>query len=147
MRRQLVHSGPERPLAPPLVQLRQRCGQTLAHLNKTHLGDVLLVAVELVTNAYDHGGGARQVRLKHSPEPGRVRIEVDDNNTKHPRISPGHVDQVRGRGLIILDQLADEWGVRDEPGVGGKCVWAVISCSGADRAPTTDTDITKKGSG
>ena len=121
--------------APPLVQLRQWCGQALAHLSKASLSDVLLLVVELVTNAYDHGAGARQVRLGHSPGPCRLRIEVDDNNTKHPRLGPGGVDQVRGRGLIILDRLAEEWGVRDEPAVGGKCVWAVISCSGADRAP------------
>jgi len=120
---------------PPLIQLRQWCGQALSHLSKAHVSDVLLVVVELVTNAYDHSCGPRQIRLTHSPDPCRVRVEVDDNNTEHPRIGPGGIDHVRGRGLILLDRLAGKWGVRDEPRFGGKCVWATISHSAGDRAP------------
>jgi anti-sigma regulatory factor (Ser/Thr protein kinase) len=121
---------------PPMVALRRWCGQALVHLDEAHLSDVLLAAVELLANAYDHGGGARQVRLSRSLRPCWVRVEVDDNSRERPRMARhGRVGQLRGRGLIILDRLADEWGVRDEPAIGGKSVWAVISCSGAERVP------------
>ncbi|HEY0498967.1 MAG TPA: ATP-binding protein [Kutzneria sp.] len=121
---------------PPLVEVRQWCGRVLAHVNEAHLSDVLLAAVELLANAYDHGGGARQVRLSHSRRPCWVRIEVDDNSRDHPRVvGSGRVGQERGRGMILLDRLAVEWGVRDHSDGEGKCVWAVLSCSGAGRVP------------
>ncbi|MEV6610133.1 ATP-binding protein [Kutzneria sp. NPDC051319] len=121
---------------PPIVAVRRWCGRALAQIGEPHLNDVLLAAVELLANAYDHGGGARQVRLSHSRQPCWVRIEVEDNSRERPRMARhGRADQVRGRGLIILDRLAGEWGVRDEPAGEGKSVWAVISCSGAERVP------------
>jgi anti-sigma regulatory factor (Ser/Thr protein kinase) len=127
---------------PPLVEVRQWCGRVLAHLDEAHLSDVLLAAVELLTNAYDHGGGARQVRLSLSRTPCWVRIEVDDNSRDRPRVvGPGRVDQARGRGMILVDRLADEWGVQDHPSDGGKCVWAVISCSSAARVPCRSAGI------
>lgn len=121
---------------PPMLAVRRWCGRALEYVDEAHLHDVLLAAVELLANAYDHGGGARQVRLSHSRQPCWVRVEVEDNSRERPRMARhGRADQVRGRGLIILDRLADEWGVRDEPAGGGKSVWAVISCSGAERVP------------
>ncbi|HTI26505.1 MAG TPA: ATP-binding protein [Kutzneria sp.] len=121
---------------PPLVEVRRWCGRVLVHLSEAHLSDVLLAAVEMLTNAYDHGGGARQVRLSHARRPCSVRIEVDDHTAERPRVvGSGRADQKRGRGVILLDRLADDWGTRDLPEGGGKCVWAVISCSGSQRVP------------
>jgi anti-sigma regulatory factor (Ser/Thr protein kinase) len=132
----------DRDQLPPLVQIRRWCRQVLTHLGDRHLDDVLLAAMELIANAYDHGGGPRRVRVGHSRRPCWVRVEVEDHSPERPVVRPGHLDQVRGRGLILVDRLADEWGVADRPVLGGKCVWAVIGCSGPARVACEPSAVT-----
>lgn len=120
--------------APALVQVRRWASRTLTEVNDAHLGDVLLVATELVTNAYDHGQGPLQVRMSYNARPCRVRIEVDDSNLEHPVRTPPH-DTGGGRGMHIVDKLAAAWGVRETPASGGKTVWAEVSCDGSDAVP------------
>src|SRR5689334_18191428 len=83
--------------APALVEIRRWASRTLARVDDTHLGDVLLVATELVTNAYDHGDGPLQVRMSHTPCPCRVRIEVDDSCPDHPVLAPPSPERLGGR--------------------------------------------------
>ena len=59
---------------PPLVAVRQWAADASAGLGEDHFTAVLLVDVELVTNAYQHGGGARLVRLRRERRPCRVHI-------------------------------------------------------------------------
>lgn len=80
--------------------------------------DALLVTSELVTNAYRHGRGTIEVRLK--PMNGELLIEViDEGEPNRVAIRPGSGD-IGGWGLRIVDQLANEWGVRQ----GTTHVWA-----------------------
>ena len=44
--------------------------RTLTRVDDARLGDVLLVATEPVTDAYDHGGGPSDIRISHTPVPG-----------------------------------------------------------------------------
>jgi anti-sigma regulatory factor (Ser/Thr protein kinase) len=121
--------------APPvLIQVRRCTIHTLGDLAEDHVSDVLLVATELVSNDYDHGHGPRQLRMSHTPVPCRVRIEIDDNSPDHP-VVPRHqpVISVRGRGMLLVERLAECWGVEDQAETGGKTVWAVISCAVGDR--------------
>jgi anti-sigma regulatory factor (Ser/Thr protein kinase) len=117
--------------APALVQVRRWASRTLTEVGDAHLGDVLLVATELVTNAYDHGDGPLQVRMSYTARPCRVRIEVDDNSLEHPAITPP-LATGGGRGMHIVDKLASAWGVREPPASSGKTVWAEVSCDGVD---------------
>jgi anti-sigma regulatory factor (Ser/Thr protein kinase) len=120
--------------APALVEVRRWASRTLTEVDDAHLGDVLLVATELVTNAYDHGRGPSQVRMSYTARPCRVRIEVDDNSPEPPAITPPRATG-GGRGMHIVDKLASGWGVREPPMSGGKTVWAEISCDGVDAVP------------
>lgn len=88
-----------------------------------HVVDAELVATELVSNAIDHGGGAREVRIAVSP-PGRVRVEVDDA-APSARLTVGRsrLGGARGNGLRIIDAIAS-WGVRRTST--GKTVWATL---------------------
>jgi anti-sigma regulatory factor (Ser/Thr protein kinase) len=127
---------------PALVQVRRWAASALSAVDDAHLGDVMLVATELLTNAYDHGNGPLQVRMSYTPTPCQVRVEVDDSCLEHPVVvRPGNT-QPHGRGMLIVDKLAKAWGVRDHSATGSKTVWAQISCDGADRTPcvpvTTD---------
>jgi hypothetical protein len=52
---------------------------------------------------------------------GRLRVEVCDRSRDVPRLRPESPSAPTGRGLLIVDHLADDWGVDLVPG--GKTVW------------------------
>jgi anti-sigma regulatory factor (Ser/Thr protein kinase) len=79
---------------------------------------VLLVS-ELVTNAFAHGRS--EVRISVAASSGRVRVEVSDDNSRHPRVVEQDPDALDGQGLAIVDLLSSRWGVSDDRY--GKTVW------------------------
>ncbi|MCF6525173.1 ATP-binding protein [Streptomyces sp. JJ36] len=80
---------------------------------------VLLVS-ELVGNAVRHTGahtfGLRMLRRR-----GWIRIEVRDPSRGLPCLLPVHEMDTSGRGLWLVDKLADRWGVDLLPR--GKNTW------------------------
>lgn len=112
---------------PPLVLVRRWAAEALADLTGDELGDVLLVATELVTNAYDHGRCARELRIRRLGESCAVRIEVADYSPALPTLGRSTINPSRGRGLVIVDKLSKVWGVI--PNVIGKTVWADVPYS------------------
>ncbi|MEV5490193.1 ATP-binding protein [Streptomyces bobili] len=88
--------------------------------------DVVLVVAELAANAVLHGrvpGRDFALCLSHDDSRGVVRIEVTDTHPARPaRLTP-RTDEDGGRGLLIVDALAADWGVDDRLGP-GKTVWA-----------------------
>ncbi|MES4887877.1 SpoIIE family protein phosphatase [Streptomyces sp. NPDC096012] len=82
--------------------------------------EIELVADELITNALMHTEGSSVVSLRSLGE-GRLRIEVADSSSALPRRREAGEDGVSGRGLLLVDRLADAWGV--EARGGGKAVW------------------------
>ncbi|MFF7126357.1 MULTISPECIES: ATP-binding protein [unclassified Streptomyces] len=82
------------------------------------------IVAELAANAVIHGRvPGRDFELRLSLLPGRVRVEVTD--TRAERRPPGPRDVCEpaplaeaGRGLVLVDALADRWDVvdRDPPG-------------------------------
>jgi anti-sigma regulatory factor (Ser/Thr protein kinase) len=88
----------------------------------SHLCDVAcLVVSELATNAALHGATDYVVKVETLDD--GVRITVGDHGAGMPaRRDPGPTD-VRGRGLRIVEALADAWGVVPASGTTGKCVW------------------------
>ena len=80
---------------------------------------VLLLTSELVTNAYRHARTETRVSVRH--DGGCVRVEVRDVGGGEPELRPFDTDRVDGRGLHIVDALADRWGYDSNPG--GTAVW------------------------
>ncbi|WP_340685645.1 ATP-binding protein [Amycolatopsis coloradensis] len=113
-----------------LPDMRAWVVRCLPDLGEKHLDDVLLAATELVANAYVHGGGARHIQLWRGVTPCAVRIEVADVSVEQPRARCSQIEDPRGRGLLVVDGVAVQWGVRREPVRGGKIVWAHIRCDG-----------------
>ncbi|MEU6523895.1 ATP-binding protein [Streptomyces sp. NPDC046924] len=95
------------------------------HGTEAHDTAVLVVA-ELTANAVLHGrvpGRDFALSLSHDEGRGVVRIEVTDTHPARPaRLAPG-TDEDGGRGLLLVDALAADWGVHDRLGP-GKTVWA-----------------------
>jgi anti-sigma regulatory factor (Ser/Thr protein kinase) len=82
---------------------------------------MVLVTSELVTNAILHARTDVGLVLRlNGPS---IVLEVTDSSPVP--VPPPHIpnpDDTSGRGLYLVDVLADEWGVRSEHG-GGKTVW------------------------
>lgn len=97
----------------------------------------VLVLSELVTNAVRHArvptGREIETRFLPSglPAPDGLRIEVHDASALRPYRRTEDPDACDGRGLPIVDALADAWGVSDRAGV-GKMVWAVWRSPGSE---------------
>ncbi|MFH9862729.1 ATP-binding protein [Streptomyces sp. NPDC017202] len=91
---------------------------------------VTLVVAELAANAALHGhvpGRDFELRLTYDRSVGLVRVEVSDTHPGYPEIpeSAGRpsADTDDGRGLLLVEAVADRWGVVGRTGP-GKTVWA-----------------------
>ncbi|MFD8915999.1 SpoIIE family protein phosphatase [Streptomyces sp. NPDC059575] len=84
--------------------------------------DIELVTDELVTNVLMHTEGSAAVTLRVLDGPERkLRVEVEDSSSALPRRREAGAEGVSGRGLLLVELLADRWGV--EARGGGKAVW------------------------
>jgi anti-sigma regulatory factor (Ser/Thr protein kinase) len=85
--------------------------------------DLKLVASELVNNAVLHGRGSIVLRLRVLRAVVRAEV-VDDGSGQTPGIVPQRpaADAPGGRGLLIVDALAHDWGAYE----GTTHVWADI---------------------
>ncbi|MFI6853224.1 ATP-binding protein [Streptomyces sp. NPDC050416] len=83
---------------------------------------VELGVTELLANVVQHVPD-RRCALLLLRQPAGVRVEVTDGSDQLP-LSPSHLDPEAegGRGLLLLDAMADKWGVSPWRG-GGKTVW------------------------
>jgi anti-sigma regulatory factor (Ser/Thr protein kinase) len=83
--------------------------------------DLVIIASELATNAHLHGGGEFELRLLL--DEATVTIEVLDSIPALPSVHSAGADSPSGRGMQIVESLAESWGVRKCSG-DGKAVWA-----------------------
>ncbi|RPK47488.1 Histidine kinase-, DNA gyrase B-, and HSP90-like ATPase [Streptomyces sp. ADI91-18] len=85
--------------------------------------DLLLCVSELTTNALLHGvPPGRGYRLRLLRFEGVVRVEVHDSGPGRPRRSGRNTSAEHGRGLFLVEALADRWGVGAR--TPGKVVWS-----------------------
>jgi anti-sigma regulatory factor (Ser/Thr protein kinase) len=74
-----------------------------------------LVVSEVVTNSVTHAGltAAQPIDLNIQLLPRCLRIDVTDEGTRSfdPVVKPPYAGQNSGRGLWMIDQLTDRWGV------------------------------------
>ncbi|WNV87511.1 ATP-binding protein [Umezawaea sp. Da 62-37] len=85
--------------------------------------DVLLVAGELVANAYLHTRSPRRIRVSRTRC--LVVVEVGDGDPGCPVLRPPSLTRTGGRGMRIVSGLSRAWGVRHDT-EGGKTVWAEL---------------------
>jgi len=82
---------------------------------------VLLIMSELATNALIHGDGS-DITIVCDVDTDALTIGVVDRGTNRPVILDAAEDDEYGRGMALIDAIADEWG--HEPCDGGKLVYA-----------------------
>jgi len=95
----------------------------LASADLGHLEDnVTLLVSELVGNAVRHArGGPRSMELRPAAGGDLLRVEVIDSDPSAPRVRVPNGQNEGGFGLVLVQALADGWGVR--PTDDGKAVW------------------------
>jgi anti-sigma regulatory factor (Ser/Thr protein kinase) len=109
-----------------VAQVRRFVGDHLDEIEAGIAYDVVLMASELATNAVLHGRTQFEVTLVLDASEGSVRFEVQDHGRGDvARKVPGAYDGT-GRGLQIVDLLADDWGSRTSEDGTGKTVWFVV---------------------
>ncbi len=81
----------------------------------------VLLTSEIVTNALRHGRAP--FRLHVEAVDGTLRVEVRDaGGSSRPTVRDAEPEDIGGRGLALVDTLADAWGWRPE-GARGTVVW------------------------
>lgn len=113
----LLPSRPDSPRQARSWVARQLSGWHLDEL----ADDLRLCASELVTNVVLHARTPAVLTLCVAD--GVLEMSVGDANRRSPRPRVRHDDPLSesGRGMSLVDQLADEWGFSER--AGGKDVW------------------------
>lgn len=107
-------------------------------IDRDVLGAAEVVLSELVTNALrvpvppDRLVG---VLITHCAATGLLRVEVSDAGAGKPEVCTPGEDETGGRGLLLVEALADRWGVRERAYGIGKTVWAELKAPGVAAGP------------
>ncbi|GAA3868379.1 hypothetical protein GCM10023084_21910 [Streptomyces lacrimifluminis] len=92
------------------------------------LTDAVLLVSELATNVVRHGPLLEpefEVAVTALAD-GSCLIEVSDEGTTEPRLHPLTDGEEHGRGLHLVEDIAEAWGVWSR-GRHGKTVWALVT--------------------
>lgn len=140
---QYVHQADPEGLADARLALRQAL--TAWELDDLS-DDIELAAGELLVNVLLHTEGGAVLTLEVLPEPvRRVRLSVQDRSSVWPRRrTPGEA-ATSGRGLLMIDALADNWGV--EPRGDGKAVWCEFGPEDGEDGEDGEGDEEAEGEG
>jgi len=110
----------------PAVRLaRQATRDALAAWQIGHLEeDAVLIVSELVTNAVRHAMDTGAVGLELTSTRTWLRVEVQDGDPTWRQMDSVADCDESGFGFVLVDSLADRWGVRRISA--GKAVWAEL---------------------
>ncbi|MGW7098539.1 ATP-binding protein [Streptomyces sp. NPDC054838] len=104
-------------------EVRRSLRELMRHRCRTDATEVAeLLITELVTNALVHTEQGAEVSACVADT--RLRVEVRDYAARGPRpYVPSADDGTHGRGLVLVQALADDWGVDALAPGAGKVVW------------------------
>jgi anti-sigma regulatory factor (Ser/Thr protein kinase) len=90
--------------------------------------DAALLVTELVANVVDHVQEEANLTLGIGVADAWLRISVADGSSVRPVVQGLSKDRPRGRGLRLVQAIAERWGCEDHQG--GKRVWFELSPPG-----------------
>ncbi|MGW7587241.1 ATP-binding protein [Kitasatospora sp. NPDC054768] len=88
-----------------------------------------LLLGELFANAVQHSDAPDDchIEIRFALVNSRLRLEVHDAGSGRPSLRVASPDDERGRGMFLVDELAERWGSANRPGGTGKYVWALVA--------------------
>ena len=105
------------PKQDPACEPRRLVRQTLVAWGQpSRVDDAVQVVAEMVANALD--GGPYTVIISLEARTNSIHIVVQDNRPGLPTPQKPSDDSENGRGLLLIDALADQWGFSEH------LVWA-----------------------
>jgi anti-sigma regulatory factor (Ser/Thr protein kinase) len=100
------------PVPDSVPTARHRLDSLAERLDERQLEELRLLVSEVVSNSVRHGDGAGPIDLRITIGGSSVRVEVEDPG---PGFRPGPdtrpVDGTQGWGLLLVERMADRWGV------------------------------------
>jgi anti-sigma regulatory factor (Ser/Thr protein kinase) len=105
-------------------QARRFVTDRLQGHDSTLVGDVVLMASELVTNSILHSTGELTLTVEIAAR--TIRVAVSDAGPGRPSVQRPQPDEPTGRGLQLVAKLADEWGTSPDND-GGNTVWFTVA--------------------
>ena len=109
---------------------RRLCAELLASgVYEETAEDATVIVSELISNALRHARPlpSGEIRVDWCRQGDLIRLAVSDGGAMtEPRRARATLSSLGGRGLSIVETLADRWGVHHEDG--GTTVWATIHC-------------------
>ncbi len=115
------------PAASSAGRARELVREALTRADALDWADAATLAVsEVVTNALVHAGTVIHLQVK--VESSCLRVEITDGSPHHPLRRDYTSMAATGRGLKMLDECVDRWGVR--PHGDGKVVWFELLAAG-----------------
>jgi anti-sigma regulatory factor (Ser/Thr protein kinase) len=110
-----------RPVPTAAGEARRFVRATASVLDDDRLYDLTVLTSELVTNAVLHARTALEVGVTVTDEV--VLVCVGDAADEHPMHQPQSDGRESGRGITLVRELADDWGVLPADTHAGKAVW------------------------
>lgn len=112
---------PAKPVAPSIARgtidpLHRRLSDETYHT-------VQLLVTELVTNSLRHAefGAEDAIDIRIELDEGRTRVSVcDPGGGSEPKLLEQDLESTGGRGLFLVDAMADRWGIKRNHRT---CVW------------------------
>jgi anti-sigma regulatory factor (Ser/Thr protein kinase) len=110
------------PAAVSARQARRFVSEILRRWGEESLIDqTTLLVSELVTNAVVHARSEVDLSVMKAAEDAALRVEVRDSSARPVRMGAFEAEALSGRGVALVDTLADRWGVEHD--ATGKLVW------------------------
>ena len=81
-----------------------------------------LMTSELATNCVRHAHSDFELAIRRSRD--EIRVEVSDHGQGQPVVRSPTPREQSGRGLQIVQELAEDWGITSSPN--GKLVWFTL---------------------
>lgn len=92
--------------------------------------DIRLCVSELASNALAHGTApGHGFLVKIEADDDFVHLEVHDSRDRRPEVRHPQETDTSGRGLLIVEELSDGWGVEDRRPF-GKVIWSRFKAGG-----------------
>jgi anti-sigma regulatory factor (Ser/Thr protein kinase) len=121
----LTASADLRPTPRSAVAARRMVSELLIAWAAPHdRQDAEMLVSELVANVVDHAGGESILTLQVTLSDTWLRISIDDGSAIRPVVRELDHQAPRGRGMQLVEAIADRWGAEDH--LGGKRVWVEL---------------------